>query len=62
MLVGTARLPLAGRLSEGQVRQRIGDGGGKTPGVPGLGGDTPSQVHLLQAPHRERPGLLRGLA
>lgn len=62
VLVGAARLPHARRLPEGQVRQRLRDGGGEAPRVTGLGGDSAGQVQLLQAPHRARPGLLRGLA
>lgn len=31
VLVGAARLPHAGRLPKGQVRQRLRDGGGEAP-------------------------------
>lgn len=51
VLVGAAGLPHAGRLPEGQVRQRLRDGGGEAPRVSWLGGDPASQVRLLQAPH-----------
>lgn len=62
LLVGAAGFPHAGWLPEGQVRQRLRDGGGEAPWVTGLGGDPTSEVQLLQAPHRARSGLLWGLA
>ena len=62
MLVVPAWLPGDRRLHEGQVWQRLWDGGGKAPGVSRVGGDPEAQVHLLQASHGPGPGLLRELA
>lgn len=62
LLVVSAWLPSYWELHEGQVRQRLGDGGGEAQGVPWMGGDPETQVQLLQAPNRARSGLLRNVA
>lgn len=62
LLVVSAWLPSYRKLHEGQVWQRLGDGGGETQGVPWMGGDPETQVQLLQAPNRSRSGLLWNLA
>lgn len=62
VLVVAAWLSSHWRLHEGQVWQRLRDGGGEAQGVPRLGGDPEAQVQLLQTPDGARPGLLRGLA